>query len=180
MPDASTHLPVTPFEGAGSLAVHDAHDADLEGLVAIYNDVIANSTAVFSSAPVSVDERRCWWRARVAQGYPVLIARDERGVAAFGSFGDFRAWGGYRFTVEHTLHVRADARGRGIGTQLLRALIERATALGKHVMVAGVDADNAGSIRLHERLGFTRAGRLSEVGYKFDRWLDLVFLQRVL
>jgi len=162
------------------VAVHDATESDLEGLVGIYNEVIANSTAVFANLPVTVEERRRWWQARTAQGYPVLIARDERGVAAFGSFGDFRAWPGYRFTVEHTLHVRADARGRGIGTQLLRALIARAGTLGKHVMVAGVDADNAASIRLHERLGFTRAGRLCAVGYKFDRWLDLVFLQRAL
>jgi phosphinothricin acetyltransferase len=161
-------------------AVHDATESDLEGLVGIYNEVIANSTAVFATLAVTVDERRRWWQARTAQGYPVLIARDEQGVAAFGSFGDFRAWPGYRFTVEHTLHVRADARGRGIGTQLLRALITRAGALGKHVMIAGVDADNAASIRLHERLGFTRAGRLCAVGYKFDRWLDLVFLQRAL
>jgi L-amino acid N-acyltransferase len=158
----------------------DATETDLEGVVGIYNEVIVNTTAVFANVPVTVDERRHWWQARAAQGYPVLIARDERGVAGFGSFGDFRAWPGYRFTVEHTLHVRADARGRGIGTQLLRALIDRASALGKHVMIAGVDADNAASIRLHERLGFTHAGRLRQVGYKFDRWLDLVFLQRAL
>jgi len=158
----------------------DATEVDLEGMVSIYNEVIANTTAVFASQPVTVGERRRWWQARTAQGYPVLIARDEQGVAAFGSFGDFRAWPGYRFTVEHTLHVRADARGRGIGTQLLRALIERAGALGKHVMIAGVDADNVASIRLHERLGFAHAGRLREVGCKFDRWLDLVFLQRAL
>ena len=157
---------------------HDATESDLEGLVGIYNEVIANSTAVFTNLPVTVEERRRWWQARTAQGYPVLIARDEQGVAAFGSFGDFRTWPGYRFTVEHTLHVRADARGRGIGTKLLRALIARAGALGKHVMIAGVDADSAASIRFHERLGFTRAGRLCAVGYKFDRWLDLVFLQR--
>ena len=156
----------------------DAAEADLEGVVGIYNEVIANTTAVFANLPVTVDERRRWWQSRTAQGYPVLIARDERGVAGFGSFGDFRARPGYRFTVEHTLHVRADARGRGIGTQMLRALIDRARALGKHAMIAGIDADNAGSIRLHERLGFTQAGRLREVGYKFDRWLDLVFLQR--
>ena len=110
----------------------------------------------------------------------MLVVRDAQEVIAFGSFGDFRAWPGYRFTVEHTLHVRADSRGRGIGTQLLRALMERASTLGKRVMIAGVDADNAASIRLHERLGFTRAGRLPEVGYKFERWLDLVFLQRAL
>jgi len=76
--------------------------------------------------------------------------------------------------------VRADARGRGLGTQMLQALMQRAHALGKHVMVAGVDAGNAASIRLHERCGFAQAGRLREVGYKFDRWLDLVFLQRAL
>ena len=159
-------------------AVHNATEADLEAVVGIYNEVIANTTAVFANVPVTLDERRRWWQSRTAQGYPVLIARDERGVAGFGSFGDFRAWPGYRFTVEHTLHVRADARGRGIGRQLLGALIDRAGALGKHMMIAGVDADNAASIRLHERLGFTHAGRLCEVGYKFERWLDLVFLQR--
>ncbi len=109
-----------------------------------------------------------------------LIAHDAHGIAGFGSFGDFRAWSGYRFTDEHTLHVRADARGRGIGSQLLLELMERARTLGKHAMIAGIDADNAASIRLHERLGFTFGGRLREVGYKFDRWLDLVFLQRLL
>jgi len=159
-------------------ALQDAAESDLAGIVAIYNEVIANSTAVFANLPVTVEERRRWWQTRTAQGYPVLIARDQHGVAAFGSFSDFRAWPGYRFTVEHTLHVRADARGRGIGTQMLHELIERARALGKHVMIAGVDGDNAGSIRLHERFGFMRAGRLCEVGYKFERWLDLVFLQR--
>ena len=160
--------------------MREATEADLEGLAAIYNEVIASSTAVFSYLPVSVDERRRWWQARTTQGYPVLIAHDAHGVAGFGSFGDFRAWPGYRFTVEHTLHVRADARGRGLGTQMLQALVQRARALGKHVMVAGVDAGNAASIRLHERCGFAQAGRLREVGYKFDRWLDLVFLQRAL
>jgi phosphinothricin acetyltransferase len=155
-------------------------DTDLQGLVAIYNDVIATSTATFTATTVTLAERREWWRTRIAQGYPVLIARDAHGVAGFGTFGEFRAWPGYRHTVEHTLHVRADARGRGIGTQLLLALMERARLAGKHVMIAGIDGDNTGSIRLHERLGFTRAGRLREVGYKFDRWLDLVFLQRAL
>ena len=160
--------------------MREATAADLEGIVAIYNDVIATSTAVFSNHPVTVEERRAWWQTRTAQGYPVVVAHDERGVAGFATFGDFRAWPGYRFTVEHTLHVRADTRGRGIGTQLLRELIRRAGALGKHVMIAGVDADNAVSIHLHERLGFTVAGCLRQVGYKFDRWLDLVFLQRAL
>ena len=160
--------------------MREATAADLEGIVAIYNDVIANSTAVFSNHPVTVEERRAWWQAHTARGYPVVVVHDERCVAGFAAFGDFRAWPGYRFTVEHTLHVRTDVRSRGIGTQLLRELMRRAGALGKHVMIAGVEADNAACIHLHERLGFTVAGCLQQVGYKFDRWLDLVFLQRAL
>ena len=97
---------------------------------------------------------------------------------AFATFGDFRAWPGYRFTVEHSVHVRSDCRGQGVGKELMKALFPRATALGKHVMIAGVDAANHASIRFHERLGFEKSGHLREVGHKFDRWLDLVFLQR--
>jgi L-amino acid N-acyltransferase len=158
--------------------VEDAREGDLEGLVAIYNEVLAGSTAIFSHLPVTLEERTQWWRARARQGYPVLVARDARGVLGYASFGDFRSWPGYRFTVEHSVHVRADGRGRGIGTVLMTELIARAAALGKHVMIGGVDADNTASIRFHERLGFEQAGKLREVGYKFERWLDLVFLQR--
>jgi L-amino acid N-acyltransferase len=160
------------------MQIRDATEADLPGLVAIYNEVIATSTASYAYEPVTLADRREWWRARVALGYPVLVAAEPSGVLGFASFGDFRAWPGYRFTVEHSVHVRADCRGRGVGTQLLRALVSRAAACNKHIMIAGVDAANAASIRFHERLGFIRVGHLREVGYKFDRWLDLVFLQR--
>ncbi len=163
---------------AASPTITAATEADLPGLVEIYNEVIATSTAVYSSDPVTLADRREWWRARTGQGYPVLVAHDSRGVCGFATFGEFRAWPGYRFTVEHTVHVRADGRSRGVGTLLVQALFPRAAALGKHVMIAGVDAANAASIRFHERLGFTQCGCLREVGYKFDRWLDLVFLQR--
>ena len=162
------------------LSVRDAIEDDLDGLLAIYNDVIRSSTAIFREQPATLEDRREWWRQRVEQGYPVLVATDDSGVLGFASFGDFRSWPGYRFTVEHTVHVRADARGRGIGRALMGPLIERAAALGKHVMIAGVDADNPRSIAFHERLGFTRVAHFREVGYKFDRWLDLVFLQRML
>jgi phosphinothricin acetyltransferase len=108
----------------------------------------------------------------------VLVTADASGICGLATFGDFRAWPGYRFTVEHSVHVRADCRGQGVGTQLAQALLPRAAACNKHIMIAGVDAANAASIRFHERLGFTQVGHLREVGYKFDRWLDLVFLQR--
>jgi L-amino acid N-acyltransferase len=160
--------------------IRDAGEGDLAGILAIYNEVIATSTAVYSSTPVTLEDRRAWWQARTTQGYPVLVAADASGVVGFSTFGDFRTWPGYRYTVEHTVHVRSDRRGTGVGQQLVRALFPRASALGKHMMIAGVDAANAGSIRFHERLGFRSAGHLKEVGWKFGRWLDLVFLQREL
>lgn len=160
--------------------IRDAGPGDLPGILAIYNDVIATSTAVYSDTPVTLDDRAAWWRARVGQGYPVLVAADATGVVGFASFADFRAWPGYRFTVEHSVHVREDRRGTGVGASLMTPLLARAAALGKHVMIAGVDADNAPSLRFHERLGFIRVAHFHQVGFKFGRWLDLVFLQRYL
>jgi L-amino acid N-acyltransferase len=160
------------------MLIEDAKEADLPGILAIYNDVIARSTAVYSPDPVTLENRFEWWSGRMAKGYPVLVARDAQGVSGFATFGEFRAWPGYRYTVEHSVHVREDCRGQGIGSELVRALFPRATAMGKHVMIAGVDAANAASIRFHEALGFERVALLKEVGRKFDRWLDLVLLQR--
>ncbi len=162
------------------LQVRDAREEDLAGVLAIYNDVIATTTAVYRDDPATLEDRREWWQARAAHGYPVLVAVEEGEVVGFASFGDFRASPGYRYTVEHSVHVRADRRGSGLGQALMQPLIARARALGKHVMMAGVDADNASSIRFHERLGFERVGHLREVGFKFGRRLDLVFLQRLL
>ena len=158
----------------------EATGQDLTAMRAIYNDVVATSTAIYRDEPMTSADYEQWWRARVAQGYPVLVAVADEEVVGFATFGDFRAWPGYRFTVEHSVHVRADRRGSGIGSLLVRALIERATQLGKHVMIAGVDADNAASIRFHERLGFESAAHLRQVGFKFGRWLDLVLMQRML
>ena len=101
-------------------------------------------------------------------------------VVGYSTFGDFRHWPGYRRTVEHSVYVRADMRGRGVGAALVKPLFGFAADLGKHVMVAGIDAANPASIRLHERLGFERAGFLREVGTKFGCWLDLVFMQLLL
>ena len=162
------------------MEIRHASSDDLPGLLAIYNDVVATSTAIFSERPSSLEDRQQWLEARTALGYPVLVAADASGVLGYASFGDFRAWPGYRFSVEHSVHVRADSRGRGIGPALVTALLPRAAALGKHVMIAGIDADNAASLRMHGRLGFERVGHLKEVGWKFGRWLDLVFMQRTL
>jgi phosphinothricin acetyltransferase len=162
------------------LTIRDLREDDLPELLAIYNDVLLHSTAIYRDEPATLDERRAWWQARVAAKQPLIVATDDRGLAGFASYGDFRAWPGYRFTVEHSVHVRADRRGSGVGSQLMTPLIEHARQAGKHVMIAGVDADNGGSLRFHERLGFERVAHFREVGFKFGRWLDLVFLQKTL
>ena len=161
------------------MRIDDATDDDLPAVLAIYNEVIRTSTAIYREEPATLEERRAWNETRKTNGFPLLVARTpEAAVAGFATFGDFRAWPGYRYTVEHSVHVADGFRGRGIGTALMHVLLERGAACGKHIMVAGIDADNAGSIRMHERLGFETTGRLTEVGWKFGRWLDLVFMQR--
>lgn len=159
------------------MQIRDATETDIDAILEIYNDVLMHTTAIYNDQPAMREDRIAWWKARVAQGYPVLVAEDAGAVVGFASFGDFRAWPGYRFTVEGTVHIRSDSRGRGIGTALLHAIVDRARTSGKHVMMAGVDAENTASLRYLKKFGFERAGYLREVGFKFGRYLDLVFLQ---
>lgn len=159
------------------MQIRDAVHSDFDQITAIYNEVLTHSTAIYNDRPATVEERVSWWRSRIAQGFPVIVASDETRITGFATFGDFRAWPGYRFTVEGTVHIHADVRGHGVGTRLLEEILARARAMGKHVMIAGVDSENAASLRFLERSGFEHAGHLREVGYKFDRFLDLVFLQ---
>jgi L-amino acid N-acyltransferase YncA len=157
--------------------IRDAIDADFEAVTAIYNEVLLNSTAIYRDVPATVAERIELWQSRNRQNYPSLVACEGDSVVGFASFGDFRAWPGYRFTVEHTVHMHAGWRGQGVGSALVQALIPRAAALGKHVMIGGIDAENLASLRFHERLGFERVAHFKEVGFKFGRFLDLVFVQ---
>jgi L-amino acid N-acyltransferase len=161
----------------GAMQIRDAIAVDLESITAIYNQVLMTSTAIYNDKPVSVSDRLNWWHTRREQGYPVVVATEQEDVAGFASFGDFRAWPGYRYTVEHTVHVHPSWRGHGVGTQLVKELISRAQGAGKHVMVGGVDAENLASLRFHERLGFERVAHFREIGHKFGHYLDLIFLQ---
>jgi phosphinothricin acetyltransferase len=162
------------------MLIRDAGSHDLPGILAIYNEVIATSTAIYRDEPTSLDERGAWLQARLAKGFPVLVAVDAGDVLGFSSFGEWRGAPGYRHTVEHSVHVGAARRGTGIGRALVDALFPRALAMGKHVMIGGVDAENEPSLRFHARLGFEEVARFRQVGRKFDRWLDLVFVQRFL
>ena len=159
------------------MQIRDAVQADFEQITAIYNDVLTNSTAIYNDRPASISDRIAWWRARVEQNFPILVAADGEHICGFGSYGDFRSWPGYRFTVEGTVHVASEVRGQGVGSLLLKTLIMQAKQAGKHSMIAGVDSGNIASLRFLERFGFEHVGHLREVGYKFDRFLDLVLLQ---
>lgn len=160
------------------MLIRDAADADLPGILEIYNEVIANTTAVYSESPATLEDRRAWRQSRLEQRCPVLVAADRATIMGFASFGNFHSSSGYRHTVELTVHVHALYRGRGVGKALVTALLARAALLGKHVIIGLIDADNAVSLAMHEHLGFTRVAHLREVGRKFDRWLDLVLMQR--
>jgi L-amino acid N-acyltransferase len=161
--------------------IRAAMPEDLGAITEIYNDVITTSTAVYSVAATTRAERESWFKARFAAGFPILVATSVHGVVGFSSFGEFRGtWPGYRYSVEHTVHVHRDHRGHGVGSSLVRALFPLASAMGKHVMIGSIDAANDGSLRMHERLGFQQVAHFREVGRKFGRWLDLLFVQRFL
>jgi len=147
----------------------------------IFNEVIETSTALYEYEPRSIDTVERWVAARLAESRPILGADDDSGrLVGFASYGTFRPFPAYKYTVEHSVYVAADSRGRGIGRLLLSKLIERATSLEVRVMVGGIDAANAASISVHRSLGFAHAGTIRQAGWKFGRWLDLEFWQRVL
>ncbi len=161
-----------------TLMIRPAEISDLAGILEIVNDAILNSTAIFSHHVVTLENRRAWFLDRKERNFPVLVAALGNEILGFASFGDFRPHDGYLHTVEHSIYVHRHHHGKGVGKQLMPPLFEAARAMGKHIMIGGVSADNAGSIHFHRSLGFSETGRLKEVGWKFDRWLDLVFMQK--
>jgi L-amino acid N-acyltransferase YncA len=163
------------------MEIREAGDGDVEALTALTNALIPTTTYEWRDEPFTVEDRRAWLAAKAAAGMPVLVADDGGDVVGWAGYGDFRdtcRWPGYRFTVEHSVHVREDQWGRGVGRRLMEALLDRARADGKRVMIAAIDASNVDSVRFHERLAFVVVGRLTGVGEKFGRRLDLVLMQR--
>ncbi len=163
--------------------VRTANDGDMPVVRDLYNALIPTTTVAWTEKPETLRERMTWYRARQRAGHPVLVVEIGGKVVGFASYASFRGegrWPGYRHTVEHTIHVDEDHWGRGLGRRLLEALIEHARSADIHVMVAAIDAANVESVVFHERLGFEVVARMSEVGRKFDRWLDLLLMQRIL
>ena len=153
---------------------------DLPAILDIYNEVIQNTTAVYSYQPHTLEMRQQWFNERIEKAFPVFVFDVDGTVAGFGSYGPFRIWPAYKYTVENSVYVHPDFRGKGIAKQILHVLIDEAVRKEYHAMIAGIDSTNAISIRLHEQLGFTEVAHFKQVGYKFGRWLDLKFFERLL
>jgi L-amino acid N-acyltransferase len=160
--------------------IRDAGQADAAGILAIHNYAVRETAAVWSDAASDLASRLAWLADRTERGYPVLVAETAGRVVGYASFGDFRPWAGYRHTVENSIYLDPAVHRQGIGRALMETLIERGLSLNKHVMVAGIEATNTPSIRLHLSVGFREVGWMPQVGCKFGRWLDLVFMQRTL
>lgn len=163
------------------MMIRDATDRDIDTITAIYNHAVRHTTSIWNTTQVDTGNRRGWLKQRHAAGFPVLVAVDDTDtVTGYASYGPWRAFEGFRHTVEHSVYIHPDHQGRGIGKALMAALIDRARQADLHVMIAGIAADNAASIRLHQGFGFTIAGTFPQVGTKFGIWLDLVLMQLTL
>lgn len=157
------------------------HARHAQAILDIFNEAIAHSTALYDYHPRPLASMGPWFEAKNKGHFPVVGLEDEAGtLLAFGSYGAFRAFPAYKYTVEHSVYVHPDHRGKGLGKAIMLALIDAAREQGLHALMGAIDATNAGSIALHERLGFRHVGTLPQVGFKFGRWLDLAFYQLLL
>ncbi|UWD80207.1 GNAT family N-acetyltransferase [Curtobacterium flaccumfaciens] len=161
----------------GPVIVRDCEPRDLDVVHALHVDAVLHSTAIWQEVPHPRSYFDGWLAERQADGYPVVVAEVDGTVAGYATYSQWRPHQGYRLTVEHSVYVVETFRGRGIATTLMAELVARATAEGRHVMMAGICSTNTGSIALHERLGFTTVAVVPEVGRKFDRWLDLTMMR---
>ncbi len=147
----------------------------------IFNDAIANSTALYDYQPRSLNTIQNWLEAKAEKSYPVIGIEDSHGsLMGFATYGAFRAWDAYQYSVEHSVYVDSAHRGKGVGKKLLTELIQVAQQQNYHTLIGGIDGQNSVSIRLHKSLGFVPCGSIKQVGFKFNRWLDLEFYQLIL
>jgi len=159
------------------VTIRKATEHDLAQMLAIYNEIIANTTAVFQYDLHTLDMRIEWFAQKHKEGFPVFVAEENNEVVGFSTIGAFRNWQAYKYSVENSVYVKSDMRGKGIGKLLLQATINAAKEMKMHTIIAGIDASNETSIAMHKQFGFVEVAYFKEVGYKFDRWLDLNFLQ---
>ena len=157
--------------------IREATKYDLGDILEIYNDAILNTTAVYDYQAHTLEDRVFWYENKRQAGYPILVFEKDAKVVAYATFGPFRAWPAYKYTIEHSVYVHQDYCGTGIATQMMQEIIKIATGREYATLVAGIDAANESSIKLHKKLGFEFSGTIKKAGFKFNQWLDLAFYQ---
>lgn len=163
-----------------NLEIRPFSPQDSEAILTIINDSIKNTSHNYDYFPKTLEETQRNFKEKLNEGYPVLVGKLDKKVCGYATYGKFRSKPGYSRTLEHTIYLNAEAQGKGLGTQLMHQLIEKAKSQGYHVMIAGMDSENTGSYRFHQRLGFREVARIPEVAFKFDKWLTLTFMQLIL
>lgn len=161
------------------VSIRRARREDCPAILAIYTESVLFSTASYDSEPRTLEHQEAWLEEHSRLDYAVFVAEEAGTVVGWSSLSPFRDRYGYRFTAENSIYITSSHRGRGIGGLLLAPLLDAARARGLHAIIAGIDASNEASIRLHARFGFEKVGHLREVGHKFGRWLDVVYMERI-
>ena len=159
------------------------YEQDAAAILAIFNHAILNTTALYEYQPRTMTTMQQWFANKAAAGFPVFglfESESPESLVAFGSYGTFRAFPAFKYSVEHSVYVHQEHQGKGLGQQMLQLLIEAAQTQGYHLLIGGIDANNSGSIALHSKLGFVHSGTITQAGFKFGRWLDLAFYQLTL
>lgn len=157
--------------------IRSAVENDLYEILEIYNDAILNTNAVYTYRIQNLQERKSWFNKKKEDNFPVLVFEEKNKVIGFATFGPFRAWPAYKYTIEHSVYVHKEHRNYGVGTALVKQIIKKADEREFATLVAGIDASNEKSIRMHEKLGFQYCGIIKRAGFKFGQWLDLAFYQ---
>ena len=161
--------------------VRPAVRGDCPAILAIYNEAVLTTTASYDYEPRTLDHRVQWFEAHERDGYPMFVAEDSQGsVVGWSALNKYHDRVGYRFTTENSIYIAESHRGRGLGKKLLEPLIDAARAKGLHAIIACIDAANDVSVRLHARYGFQTVGHFKQVGFKFGRWLDVVYMEKLL
>ena len=162
------------------ISIRLIRETDLSEILTIYNDIILTTTAVYDYKPHTLEMRKQWYETKLKDNYPVFVAEENNKIVGFSSIGPFRAWAAYKYTVENSVYVASEHRGKGIGKLLIPPLINAGNKKNMHVIIASIDANNIASYHLHRSFGFEEVAHFKQVGYKFGRWLDLKFLELIL
>jgi len=160
-----------------SIIIRNAKRDDLPLILKIVNYEIEHSTSIYDYKKRTIQDQTIWFEKKKLEKMPIIIAEENGNMIGFGTFGIFRPWEGYQFSAEHSIYLDNNSRGKGTGKKIMNKLIHLAKEQDFHIMIAGIDANNSKSIKFHQNFGFKEVGRFNQIGFKFDKWLDLIFMQ---